>query len=67
MHAQLFARLNTTVSLCLKKLRSKAKLFEEQMKDAGRASGVQMEADLITANLYRWGGREVREVGGRGP
>eukprot|EP00798_Chlamydomonas_sp_ICE-L_P021695 gene21695-28718_t len=53
VHSQLYARLSTAVSQALKKLRGKAKAFEQQLAAAETADAFQKQADLITSYLYK--------------
>ncbi|PNW73302.1 hypothetical protein CHLRE_14g627150v5 [Chlamydomonas reinhardtii] len=51
--AALQARLAGVVAAALKKTRGKVRAFQQQLSDSDAAEGVQRQADLITANLYR--------------
>ncbi|KAG2489798.1 hypothetical protein HYH03_011747 [Edaphochlamys debaryana] len=52
-HEALAGRLGGVVAGALKKARGKARAFQQQLADAGRAAEVSRTAEMITANIYR--------------
>lgn len=53
LHAQLHQRLASTVRAALKKAQGKQRAFQQQLGAADGADEVQMQADMITANMWR--------------
>lgn len=54
LHAQLHQRLTSTLRTALKKAQGKQRAFQQQLGAADGADEVQMQADMITANIWRW-------------
>jgi hypothetical protein len=55
VYAGLHQRLGTAVKQALKKARGRVKSFEQQLQAADEVAAVQKQADIIVANIYRWG------------
>lgn len=53
LHAQLHQRLTSTLRAALKKAQGKQRAFQQQLGAADGADEVQMQADMITANMWR--------------
>jgi hypothetical protein len=66
LHAALHQRLSAAARGALKKARGRVAAFRQQLAAAEGAGGVQRQADIIMANVYRWGAGGVRGWDGPG-
>ncbi len=51
---QLQQQLSTVLTRALHKIRSKIANFEKQMGSTEESEAIQKQADMLTANIYRW-------------
>ncbi len=51
---QLQQQLSTVLTRALHKMRSKITNFEKQMGSTEESQAIQKQADMLTANIYRW-------------
>ena len=54
-HSQTHQQLKQVIAQQLKKAASKVKALRQAAEGSCEADATQKKADLITANLYRWG------------
>jgi len=51
---QLQQQLSTVLTRALHKMRSKITNFEKQMGSTEESQAIQKQADMLTANIYKW-------------
>ncbi len=55
IHAQLHHKLLAALTAAQKKAGGRVRAFQKQLEESRGADSVQMQGDMITANLYRCG------------